>query len=346
MERALQLARCGEGFTSPNPMVGAVIVARGRVIGEGYHRRCGGPHAEVWAVRSVSQADRALLSEATIYVTLEPCSHYGKTPPCAAMLVNERIGCVVIGCLDPNPKVSGRGVEMLRRAGIEVVAGVLEEECFALNRRFMIAQTLGRPYVLLKWAASADGFLDRRRRPHESPEKFSTPLTLQQMHRFRGLHDAVLVGSGTVMADNPSLTVRYIAGLQPRPVVLDLHGRVSASARIFSTPGCILFTSAKRADIPSGVTQIVMTAPMTMTLLLAELRKLGVSSVIVEGGAGLLTSFISEGCWDDARIEIAPRNLGDAGVCRMAVPAGSKSYVDADDGNIIINVKNTIIEPK
>lgn len=346
MERALQLARCGEGFTSPNPMVGAVIVARGRVIGEGYHRRCGGPHAEVWAVRSVSLADRALLAEATIYVTLEPCSHYGKTPPCAAMLVNERIGRVVIGCLDPNPKVSGRGVEILRRAGIEVVTGVLEEECFALNRRFMIAQTLGRPYVLLKWAASADGFLDRRRMPHESPEKFSTPLTLQQMHRLRGLHDAVLVGSGTVMADNPSLTVRYIAGLQPRPVVLDLRGRVSASARIFSTPGCILFTSAERADIPSGVTQIVMTAPVTMTLLLAELRKLGVSSVMVEGGAALLTSFIAEGCWDDARIEIAPRNLGDAGACPMAVPAGIRSYVDAGDGNIIINVKNTVIEPK
>ena len=346
MERALQLARCGEGFTSPNPMVGAVIVADDRVIGEGYHRRCGGPHAEVWAVRSVSPADRALLPRATIYVTLEPCSHYGKTPPCAAMLVEEGIGRVVIGCSDPNPKVSGRGVEMLRRAGIEVEVGVLEKECFELNRRFMIAQTLGRPYVMLKWAASADGYLDRRRDYRAAPEKFSTELTIQQMHRLRSQHDALLVGSGTVIADNPSLTVRYFAGMQPRPVVVDLRGRIGAAAKVFTAPGCVLFTSSFRNDIPATVCQIVVKEPVTMTALLEHLRQLGVSSVMVEGGAQLLTSFVEEGCWDDARVEVAPRNLGTLGVCPMAVPCGVKTYEAADAGNIIINVKNTIIAPK
>lgn len=342
MERALALARLGEGFTSPNPMVGAVIVARGRIIGEGYHRRCGGPHAEVWAVRSVSDSDRQLLPESTIYVTLEPCSHYGKTPPCARLLVDEGIRRVVVGCGDPNPRVSGRGVAMLREAGAEVVVGVMEEECRALNRRFMVAQTMHRPYVMLKWAMSADGFLDRRRDPEEPAAAFSTPLSLQLMHRQRSLFDAILVGAQTVMADNPSLTVRGVSGRSPRPVVVDRRGQASASAKVFSSRECIYVSSVGRSDLPEWVTCLRIAEDAGPHEVVMALKELGVTSVMVEGGARILRSFIESGIWDDARVEVSPDALGDSGVAPVALPAGIMSVSPLGSGNVIINVKNPL----
>ena len=202
MRRALQLARLGAGHTSPNPMVGAVIVGPdGTIIGEGWHRKCGEGHAEVNAVASVANA--SLLKDSTIYVTLEPCSHYGKTPPCARLIIERGIPRVVVGTLDPFPEVSGRGVKMLREAGVEVVVGVLEKECRELNSRFMTAHTTGRPWIQLKWAQTADGFIALPPDAGENPLHMSTPVTMCLMHRQRSLCDAIVVGAATARIDNP-----------------------------------------------------------------------------------------------------------------------------------------------
>lgn len=342
MRRALRLARSGRGFTSPNPMVGAVITARGRMIGEGYHRRCGGPHAEVWAVRSIAEKDRHLIPEATVYVTLEPCSHYGKTPPCAKLLIDAGFRHVVVGTVDPNPKVSGRGISMLREAGIEVVTGVLERECRELNRAFITAQTLHRPYILLKWAQSADGFLDSDRTADASPIRFSTPVSLQAMHRLRSDFDAILVGAGTVLADDPMLNVRLVDGRSPRPVVLDRHGRIPASARVMSNRGLIYVSAVERADLPAHVCCLMTGPEASAGEIIGRLRAECISSVMVEGGARVLQAFIDAGLWDDARIEVSPLQLGQNGRNKLKIPSGVMSMDWTYAPNVIINVKNLL----
>lgn len=280
MRRALELARHGELDASPNPMVGAVIVGPdGDIIGEGWHRRHGEGHAEVNAVASV--ADKSLLRDATMYVTLEPCSHYGKTPPCAAMIIREGIPRVVVGCLDPFEKVSGRGVNMLREAGVEVMTGCLEDECVALNRKFMTAHRLHRPYVTLKWAESADGYIDGH---------ISTPLTSMLVHRLRATHDAILVGSGTVLADSPSLDTRLFAGRSPLRVILDRRGRVKDASQSDNT--------------------VVYSDYESLIDVLSDLYNRGVTSLLVEGGAQVHASFISSGLWDAIRIERGHADIG------------------------------------
>lgn len=273
MRRALQLAANGEGRTSPNPMVGAVIVAHGRIIGEGYHRTYGEAHAEVNAIRSVKEADRKLLGESTIYVTLEPCSHYGKTPPCARLIIETGIPRVVVGCLDPNPLVSGRGIRMLRDAGIEVIENVLEDECRDINVRFMTAQTSGRPWILLKWAQSSDGFMaayDAEGNP--CPVKLSNSLSQVWMHRERARVDAIMVGSNTRRIDNPRLDVRHWGGRSPKVV-----------------------------DCPED---------MDCREFVERLREEGITSLMVEGGPSLLGSFIAAGIYDEIRVETAPVAIG------------------------------------
>lgn len=298
MRRALQLARAGLGHTSPNPMVGAVIAAPdGRIIGEGWHRHFGGPHAEVNAVRSVREADLALLPQSTIYVTLEPCSHYGKTPPCAKMLCECRFRRVVIAAGDPNPKVSGRGVRMLRDAGITVDEGLMEADAMELNRRFMTSQILRRPFITLKWAQSADGFMDARRSYGEGAYRFSIPLTSQLVHWRRALHDAIAVGARTVLADRPRLDVRLIEGQSPRPVVFDRHCLIS--------PACL---SQMRSDA------IVIDSDEPVADVMHRLyADFGISSLLVEGGAGLLRSFLAAGLWDEAWVEVSHICLGHEG---------------------------------
>ncbi len=280
MRRALDLARHGLLDASPNPMVGAVIVGSdGRIIGEGWHRRCGEGHAEVNAVASVKDKDS--LRDSTMYVTLEPCSHYGKTPPCADMIIERGIPRVVVGTADPFAKVSGRGIARMKAAGIEVVTGVLEDECRALNLKFMTAHEKQRPFITLKWAQSGDGFIDG---------KISTPLTSMLVHKLRATHDAILVGSGTVLADDPSLTTRLYAGKSPVKVVLDRRRRIGPEAGIFKgdTPVIILSDYGSLGDAMS------------------ELYRKGITSVLVEGGAQVLESFMKEGLWDEIRVEISP----------------------------------------
>ena len=231
MSRALQLARQGAGHTSPNPMVGAVVVCDGMIVGEGFHRQCGQAHAEVNAIASVN--DQSVLHESTIYVTLEPCSHYGKTPPCANLLIEKGVKRVVVGCLDPFEKVSGRGVEMLREAGINVTVGVLENECKALNERFFTAHTTKRPWVMLKWAQSRDGFMANE----DGAVRFSTALTQRLMHSERSRVDAILVGARTVAVDNPSLTTRHWSGNSPLRVVIDGDLSLPSHSLLFNDGG-------------------------------------------------------------------------------------------------------------
>lgn len=345
MRRALQLARLGEGLTSPNPMVGAVIVHRGLIIGEGYHHRYGGPHAEVNAVRSVTHPEQ--LYDSTIYVTLEPCSHYGKTPPCAELIINSGIPRVVVGSTDPNERVSGRGIAMLRDAGIEVITGVLNDKCEELNRPFMVAHKLHRPYVMLKWAQSADGFLDcRRDGSHAKPARFSTPLTSQEMHRLRSHFDAILVGSGTVMADNPRLDVRLIAGRSPRRVVLDRRGLIDPGSQVFASDSDTLyFSAAQRKCLNGKAVWHEYTAADDINNLLHALWDEGIQSLMVEGGASVLKAFIDSGLWDDARIEVSSVSFGPRGTARVDMPDGFISACKYDS-NVIINVKNTDISLK
>ena len=281
MRRALQLARCGELSASPNPMVGAVIVAPdGRIIGEGYHRRCGEAHAEVNAVNSVSAADRPLLTSSTMYVTLEPCSHFGKTPPCADLIVRTGIPHVVVATEDPFSKVAGRGIEKLKQAGIKVEVGVLQEEAQLLNRHFFTAHTLRRPFVTLKWAQSADGFIDGRN--GDGPQcQISSPVTQTAVHKLRASHDAILVGSGTWLADSPSLSVRHFAGKSPRRLVYDRRCRIS--------------------DLPADVVRLTdENLPDALSRLYAEF---GITSLLVEGGSLLLKSFLEANLYDDIIIE-------------------------------------------
>ncbi len=279
MRRALELARLGEIGAHPNPMVGAVIVGPdGEILGEGYHQRCGEGHAEVNAVADAERRG-ADLSKATIYVTLEPCSHYGKTPPCAELIIRKRIPRVVVGCIDPFAKVHGRGVQMLRDAGIEVELAPEEiaRECRELNRRFFTAHELHRPYVALKWAETADGFVDRLRTPEEPPLKISTPAGQVAVHHYRSTFDAIAVGSGTERMDSPRLDARKYPG-----------GR---------TPKRVYFTRQE---------------PLIEQLM--RLYEDGITSVLIEGGPTLQRAFIAAGLVDEIRREVSPTPLSAPGL--------------------------------
>lgn len=308
MSRALELARRGSGFVSPNPMVGAVITTEEQgIIGEGWHAVWGGPHAEVNAVASV--ADKQLLRQATIYVTLEPCAHYGKTPPCAKLLVDCGFKRVVIGTADPFASVCGKGVQMLREAGIRTEVGLMEEECRHLNRRFFTAHTLHRPYILLKWAQTADGFIARA---DGSPVRISSPLTQVLMHKVRSEYDAIMVGTDTVINDNPSLTCRLWPHRRLIAIVPDRHGRIPADAKILhrtndrsSVCGCI------NGDSTDFEETIILTESTDLKQMTGRLySEHGITSLMVEGGAKLLNAFLDSGLYDEIRIETGSKRLG------------------------------------
>ncbi|MBR5726547.1 MAG: bifunctional diaminohydroxyphosphoribosylaminopyrimidine deaminase/5-amino-6-(5-phosphoribosylamino)uracil reductase RibD [Muribaculaceae bacterium] len=315
MRRALQLARLGAGHTSPNPMVGAVIVAPdGTIIGEGWHRKCGEGHAEVNAVAMV--ADAGLLKDSTIYVTLEPCSHYGKTPPCARLIIERGIPCVVVGCLDPFPKVAGRGVAMLREAGIEVEVGLLEQECRTLNERFMTAHTTERPWVQLKWAQTADGYIALPPQAGENPLHMSTPVTMRLMHRQRALCDAIVIGANTASIDNPALTTRYWPGRSPLRVVLSRELSIPDNLKLLNDGLPTIIYNGMRSGIEGAVEYVKMDTANPQSWL-EDLYRRGVTSVMVEGGTQVLQQMIDAQAWDEARVEVSSRRVGQG----VAAPA-------------------------
>lgn len=312
MRRCLELAALGAGSASPNPMVGCVIVHEGRIVGEGWHRRCGGPHAEVNAVADAEArgyGDR--LKASTLYVNLEPCSHWGRTPPCADLIVEKRIPRVVVGCVDSYCEVSGQGIARLREAGIEVRVGILEQECLHFNRRFFTVQNFGRPYVILKWAQTVDGCLDAVRPGAEVPAAWMTGEAARVLvHRWRAEEDAVLVGTETARLDDPSLTVRAWEGRNPLRVVFDRELRLPPKLHLFSDGAArtVLFTAPARCAEAARRFAMQTTVAVEGFETLGEvLRVLAgepyrVQSLIVEGGRRVLESFLREGLWDEARI--------------------------------------------
>lgn len=289
MYRCIQLAKCGETGAPPNPMVGAVVVCNGRIIGEGFHRRCGGPHAEVNAINSVT--DKRLLSQSTIYVSLEPCAHYGKTPPCADLIIQSKIPRVVIGCADPFAKVNGLGIKKLQDAGCEVKVGVLESECLELNHKFFTFHQKHRPWIILKWAQSKDGFIGACDTTNRI--QFSNALTQTLVHRLRARSGAILVGTRTAILDNPTLTTRYWAGANPLRLTIDRKGCLPENLHLLD-----------------GSTPTVIYTQESIEEILNDLYNRNIQSLIVEGGTCLLQSFIDAGLWDEARIETSPACIG------------------------------------
>ena len=338
MQRCLQLARCGAGSTSPNPMVGAVIVCDGRIIGEGYHIRAGEPHAEVNAVNSVKEADRPLLARSTMYVTLEPCSHYGKTPPCCDMIIARGLARVVVGAGDPNPAVNGAGIERMRAAGIDVTVGVLEEECLRLNRAFFTSQVSKRPYVTLKWAQSSDGYIDLLREGGDAV-RISTKASQVAVHKMRAEYDAILVGRHTALLDDPSLDIRHWAGRAPLRLVIDKNGSLPVGLRIFDgvLPSVVYTACEKEGKFGKNVEQVLLDFETPLIpQILHHLHSVKKNSLLVEGGATLLQSFIDSGLWDDARVEVNPSLELGCGVVAPTLPLGLSFVKETCGGNEII----------
>ncbi|MDD6209065.1 MAG: bifunctional diaminohydroxyphosphoribosylaminopyrimidine deaminase/5-amino-6-(5-phosphoribosylamino)uracil reductase RibD [Bacteroidales bacterium] len=312
MRRALALAGHGRGTVAPNPLVGAVIVYNGNIIGEDYHRCYGKAHAEVNAIASVQ--DTALLSQSTLYVTLEPCSHYGKTPPCVELILSKKIPRVVIGCQDPFPEVAGRGIKRLREAGVEVVVGCLNKECEEMIRPFSTFYTKFRPYIILKWAQSADGFIDKIRFSLSDglPAKISDPLVSYEVHKLRSEVDAILVGTNTALLDNPVLTTRFYFGRNPLRITIDKEDKIPENAALKrGDTDTLIFTSKEKRSQKNLEYMLLNPAVDSLSQLLSVLYKRNKQSLLVEGGACLLTSFMEKGLWDEIRIERSGIYLGD-----------------------------------
>lgn len=331
MSRCLQLAEKGFGSVSPNPMVGAVIVCDDKIIGEGYHERYGGPHAEVNAISSV--ADSSLLKRSTMYVSLEPCCHHGKTPPCADLIIEKGIPNVVICNPDPFEAVDGKGIEKLLAAGVNVQVGVKEELGRWLNRRFFTFHEKKRPYVILKWAQSADGFLDTLRlSAEESPLKISTPETLSLMHEFRSKESAIMVGPNTAIMDNPSLTVRYAEGKQPLRILLDRDLKVPQTAKLYdgSCPTIVLTRIRKEATF-ANVEYVTCNFHNDGSIDYADLFKIlyekKIESLVVEGGRLLLQNFLNDGIGDELRIETNKSLFVGSGVEAPRFVQGDSGFV-------------------
>lgn len=304
IKRCIELAKNGLGTTYPNPMVGSVIVYNDKIIGEGWHRKAGEPHAEVLAINSVE--DKSLLKKSTIYISLEPCSHYGKTPPCANLIVENGLKKVVIGAVDLNSKVSGKGITHLMNHGCEVKVGVLEKECMQLNKRFYTFHTKKRPFILLKWAATKDGFIDafRNENTKNSPNWISNPYSQQIAHKMRAEEQAILVGTNTALNDNPSLTTRSWFGKNPLRLVIDKSLKIPNNYKLYNGVTKTIFFTEIKVEENSTLEKVELvnidfkeSVPKQIMAILYERE---IQSVIIEGGANTLQHFIEENLWDEA----------------------------------------------
>lgn len=300
MQRCLQLALLGAGNVAPNPMVGAVLVHQGKIIGEGYHRQYGQAHAEVNCISSVSGSDRHLVKESTLYVSLEPCNHAGKTPPCTNLIIENKIPRVVMACKDPFDKVNGSGIEKLRNNGIEVITGVLEKEALFLNRRFITFHQHKRPYIILKWAQSSD---HKMAGTEKKPVKISHEITDRMVHKWRSEEAAIMVGKGTALADDPSLTTRLWKGKDPVRVLVDINLQVPAHYRLMDGKVPTIIINSIKESVEGNRTYCKVAGYENLAEnITGILYRLNLTSLIIEGGATLLGSFLKAGKWDEARV--------------------------------------------
>ncbi|WP_299782573.1 bifunctional diaminohydroxyphosphoribosylaminopyrimidine deaminase/5-amino-6-(5-phosphoribosylamino)uracil reductase RibD [uncultured Formosa sp.] len=290
INRCIEIAKNGLGTTRPNPMVGCVIVVNNAIISEGFTSPYGGPHAEVNAIQSVT--DKSVLKNATLYVTLEPCSHFGKTPPCSDLIIRHNIPKVVIGTIDDNSLVAGQGIKKLQNSGCEVIVGVLEAACKDLHKRFFTFHNKKRPYIILKWAQSVDGFIAPKTKKEQKPVWITNIYSRQLVHKWRAEEQAILVGGNTILQDNPSLTVRDWVGLPPTRIVVDTHNNLPEEAAVFNTTAkTIRLTDAE-----------LNTSQPLASQICERLHEHNITSVIIEGGSKTLQTFINENLWDEARV--------------------------------------------
>ena len=305
MQRALELAEFGRGKVSPNPMVGCVIVHQDRIIGEGYHQQVGKAHAEVNAVNALANQD--LLAESTVYVTLEPCAHFGKTPPCANLLVEKKVKKVIIAAFDSNPLVGGKGIQILKDAGIEVQTGLLEKEARLQNKRFFTQIEKKRPYVILKWAQTQDGFVARE----DYSSKWITNTSSRQLvHKWRAEEDAIMVGKNTAKYDDPSLNVRDWVGKNPLRIVIDSKLELPNSLKLFDEAVPTICFNTLKFEVKGTLEYVKLNSGFKIKDILDELNKRNIQSVIIEGGSYLLNKFLTSELWDEARVFTSSNKFG------------------------------------
>ncbi|MCX7986958.1 MAG: bifunctional diaminohydroxyphosphoribosylaminopyrimidine deaminase/5-amino-6-(5-phosphoribosylamino)uracil reductase RibD [Bacteroidales bacterium] len=299
--RCIDLAYNGLGHTAPNPLVGAVIFYKGKIIGEGYHSRFGGAHAEVNAINQIK--NESILKNATLLVNLEPCSHFGKTPPCSSLIIEKKIKKVIIGDIDPFPKVSGRGVKMLQQANVEVAIGLRKADSRFINRRFFTFHEKKRPYIILKWAESYDGYLDKIRTSNEPPQWITNTYAKILVHKWRTQEQAILVGTNTVMMDNPQLTARYYYGKNPIRLILDRNNRLERNLNVFDQKApTVIFSQKNNNQFLDHVQYVQIPFEDMPAEVMDYCFRNNIQSVIIEGGSKVLTSFITRNLWDEARV--------------------------------------------
>ncbi|MBR5434430.1 MAG: bifunctional diaminohydroxyphosphoribosylaminopyrimidine deaminase/5-amino-6-(5-phosphoribosylamino)uracil reductase RibD [Bacteroidales bacterium] len=340
MQQCLDLAQSAFGNTYPNPMVGCVIVHHGNVIGKGFHHKAGEPHAEVNAINSVKNQE--LLSESTLYVNLEPCAHFGKTPPCADLIISKNIKRVVVGCIDTFSKVSGKGVEKLKNAGIDVTINVLEKESRFLNRRFFTYHEKKRPYIILKWAQSADGFIDKCRdeKTSEKGVRITDDICLGTSHLWRSQEQAILVGTTTAVCDNPSLTTRLVNGKNPLRLAWDLHDKIPATHHLKDNSTATIIFSNSSKENTDCTEYVQVTNPQNLLQETLDcLYQKGIQSLIVEGGTKTLQTCIDANLWDEARI-FTTEELFHRGVCAPNLQHAEAQKVSIGNAQLSILYNN------
>ena len=346
IKRCIDLAKNATGNTYPNPLVGAVIVHKGKIIGEGYHKKSGKPHAEVNAIEAVK--DESLLKDSTLYVNLEPCSHYGKTPPCSELIVKKGIPRVVIGTRDTSGKVSGKGIEMLKEKGCEVKEGVLEDECREVNKRFFTYHEKKRPYIILKWAQTMDGYIDKLRNPNDpiQPNWITNQISKKAVHKWRAEEEAILVGSVTTLKDNPQLNVREWAGKNPLRLVIDKNFDINDSYKlindqlktiVFIDKGIKNTKFKNKKDQKTEIVQLDFSKEL-IEQILDYLYQKEIASVFVEGGAYTIESFISKGYWDEARIFVENKFFY-GGIKAPAFPKTISKKIDFEETRLYFSRK-------
>ena len=339
INRCIELAKNGLGTTYPNPMVGSVIVYEGKIIGEGWHKKSGEQHAEVLAVNSVK--DKTLLTKSTIYVSLEPCSHYGKTPPCCDLIIKNGIPNVVIGTVDPNIKVAGNGIKKLIDAGVSVIVGILEKECKELNKRFFTFHEKKRPYVILKWAESQDGFIAPAKiiRKEQKPFWITNEYSRQLVHKWRSEEQAILVGTNTVIDDNPRLDVRDWSGNNPIRIVLDKNNRIQNDSHVYDNQTKTIFLCHSITSINSENTifEKIDFEKNIASQILEILYKHKIQSLIIEGGRQTLQTFINENLWDEARIFVGNESFENGTKAPIVVMKNIEKHTIENDKLIILS---------